>query len=95
MNEWLYNVVKLKANGGTDTQGYYTGVPGTVVESDPSPLGIVMFNRCTDANYNGANIIKEIVEMNNKFKLMHKVVESQAPSYASGMDTNDSAFSWD
>lgn len=95
MNEWLYNVVKLKANGGTDTQGYYTGVPGTLVESDPSPLGIVMFNRCTDANYNGANIIKEIVEMNNKFKLMHKVVESRAPSYALGMDTNDSAFGWD
>lgn len=71
MNAFLYDVVKLKANGGVDTEGYYTGKKGSVVASNPSPLGIVMFNQCTGANdtYHGADIIKEIVEMNNKFKL--------------------------
>lgn len=71
MNAFLYDVVRLKANGGVDTNGYYTGTKGTFVESSPSPLGIIMFNQCTGANdtYHGADIIKEIVEMNNKFKL--------------------------
>ena len=99
MNPWLYEIIRLKANGGTDTYGYYTGVQGTRVESDPSPLGIVMFNQCTgaDATYYGQRIIKEIVEMNNKFKLLHKRVEvrSAAQSYSSGMNTSDAAFGWD
>lgn len=71
MNPWLLEVIKLKANGGVDTNGYYTGTKGTVVESSPSPLGIIMFNQCTgeNATYKGTDIIKEIVEMNNKFKL--------------------------
>lgn len=73
MNKFLYDVVRLKANGGVDTNGYYTGTVGTLVESSPSPLGIIMFNQCTGSNdtYHGADIIKEIVEMNNKFKLKH------------------------
>ena len=35
--------------------------------------------------------------MNNKFKLLraNQDAKSAAPSYASGMDTNDSAFGWD
>lgn len=69
MNSWLLEVVKLKANGGTDTNGFYTGTKGTKVESDPSSLGLVFFNQCTSTSYNGADIIKEIIEMNNKFKL--------------------------
>lgn len=71
MNPWLLEVIKLKANGGVDTNGSYTGTKGTLVESSPSPLGIIMFNQCTgdNATYHGADIIKEIVEMNNKFKL--------------------------
>ena len=69
MNEWLYDLVKLKANGGTDTNGVY-GTAGAYVESDPSPLGIVMFNQCTSDTYNGPAIIEEIVHMNNKFKLL-------------------------
>lgn len=71
MNKFLYDVVRLKANGGVDTNGFYTGTKGTLVESSPSPLGIIMFNQCTgdNATYKGADIIKEIVEMNNKFKL--------------------------
>ena len=70
MNPWLLEIIKLKANGGTDTNGVL-GTAGTYVESDPSPLGIVMFNQCTGDNttYHGADIIKEIIEMNNKFKL--------------------------
>ena len=71
MNPWLLEVINLKSNGGTDTNGYYTGTVGTIVESDPSPLGIVMFNQCTAANnaYKGDDIIKAIVEMNDRFKL--------------------------
>lgn len=71
MNPWLLEVIKLKANGGVDTNGSYTGTEGTLVESTPSPLGIIMFNQCTGDNdtYHGTDIIKEIVEMNNKFKL--------------------------
>ena len=69
MNEWLYNLVKLKANGGIDENGVY-GTAGAYVESDPSPLGIVMFNQCTNNTYKGPSIIEEIVHMNNKFKLL-------------------------
>lgn len=71
MNKFLYDVVRLKANGGVDTNGFYTGTEGRLVESSPSPLGIIMFNQCTGANdtYHGTDIIKEIIEMNNKFKL--------------------------
>ena len=70
MNSWLLDVIKLKANGGTDTYGIY-GTAGASVESDPSPLGIVMFNQCTgdNATYHGEDIIKEIIEMNNKADL--------------------------
>ena len=71
MNAWLYELVKLKANGGTDTNGVY-GTAGAYVESDPSPLGIVMFNQCTNSTYKGPEIIAEIVHMNNKFKLLRK-----------------------
>ena len=100
MNKWLLDVIRLKANGGTDTYGIY-GTKGAYVESDPSSLGIVMFNQCTGDNntYHGADIIDEIIKMNNKFKLQRAKQDpdpkSAAPSYASGMDTNDSAFGWD
>ena len=42
-------------------------------KTDPSPLGIVMFNQCTGVNetYHGADIIKAIIEMNSKFYLKH------------------------
>lgn len=99
MNAWLLEVIKLKANGGTDTNGYL-GTAGAFVESDPSSLGIVMFNQCTgdNATYHGADIIKEIIEMNNKFKLQraNQTPKSAAPSYSSGMnDSNVAAFGWD
>ena len=69
MNSWLYDLVKLKANGGIDVNGVY-GTVGAHLESDPSPLGIVMFNHCTDDTYYGPSIIEEIVQMNNKAKLL-------------------------
>lgn len=42
-------------------------------KTDPSPLGIVMFNQCTgpNATYHGEDIIKAIIEMNSKFYLKH------------------------
>ena len=69
MNKWLLEVIKLKANGGEDTEGVM-GTKGAYIESDPSPLGIVMFNQCTNKTYHGPEIINEIVHMNNKFKLL-------------------------
>ena len=40
-------------------------------KTDASPLGIVMFNRCTEEANNGPAIIKAIIEMNSKFYLKH------------------------
>ena len=40
-------------------------------KTDPSPLGIVMFNQCTSDTYNGPAIVKAIIEMNSKFYLKH------------------------
>ena len=98
MNEWLYDLVKLKGNGGVDTRGVY-GTAGAYVESDPSPLGIVMFNQCLGSTYKGKEIINEIIEMNNKFKLQRAnqtKATSAAASYSSGMhDQNVAAFGWD
>lgn len=98
MNPWLLRVIKLKADGGTDTEGDL-GTKGAYIESDPSSLGIVMFNQCTGDNntYYGKDIIDEIIKMNNKFKLLraNPDAKSAAPSYASGMNISDSAFGWD
>lgn len=97
MNSWLLELIKLKANGGMDTNGVL-GAAGAYIESDPSPLGIVMFNQCTNAGYHGPEIIKEIIEMNNKFKLQraNQTAKSAAASYSSGMhDQNVAAFGWD
>lgn len=99
MNPWLLDVIKLKAYGGTDVHGYLT-TAGSYVESDPSPLGIIMFNQCTGANatYYGEDIIKEIIEMNNKADLQRAtpVPSSLAASYSSGMnDQGVSAFGWE
>lgn len=40
--------------------------------TDASPLGIVMFNQCTNSTYHGPEIIKAIIEMNSKFYLKHE-----------------------
>lgn len=91
MNKWLYDLVKLKANGGTDTNGVY-GTAGAYVESEPSPLGLVMFNFCTNDTYNGPEIIKEIVHMNNKAKLQRYNPAIPASNYSATATTGGSAF---
>ena len=68
MNPWLLDIIKRKIDG-------YTDESGITYPSDPSPLGIVMFNQCTgsttkdDKTTKGEDIIRAIIEMNNKFKL--------------------------
>lgn len=78
-----------------------------IKNSEPSPLGIVMFNQCTgdNATYHGTDIIKAIIEMNSMFYLKHagddsgsteSEVQSAAPGYSSGMvDNNTNAFGWE
>ena len=67
MNPWLLDLIQRKTNGYTANGVYYP--------SDPSPLGIVMFNQCTGSTTKdgvttkGEDIIRAIIEMNNKFKL--------------------------
>jgi hypothetical protein len=75
----------------------------------PSPLGLVMFNQCTGTNttYWGADIIDEIIKMNNKFYLKHagdvtggtsniSEVQSVSPNYSAAMvDTKTDAISWE
>lgn len=93
MNPWLLEVIKLKAYGGTDINGYLT-TAGTYVESDPSPLGIVMFNQCTGTNatYFGEDIIKEIIEMNNKAKLQRYNPAIPASTYSATATVGGDAF---
>lgn len=40
-------------------------------KTDASPLGIVMFNRCTGNTYSGSDVIEAIIKMNSKFYLKH------------------------
>jgi hypothetical protein len=64
MNPWLLEKIKQKTDGYT--------ADGVIYTSDPSPLGIVMFNQCTNSTYKGPEIVRAIIEMNNKFKLKRK-----------------------
>lgn len=66
MNPWLLKRIRVKSGELKNSAGEYV--------SDPSPLGIVMFNRCTDsdtASYKGPAIIDAIIRMNSKFYLKH------------------------
>lgn len=87
MNPWLLDVIKLKANGGTNASGEY-------VESNPSTLGLVFFNYCTDESKKGPAIIKEIIEMNNKFKLQRATPKLQT-TYASSATYGGNVISLD
>lgn len=73
MNPWLYDIIRLKSDGGQDVNGVF-GNANAYFQSDPSPLGIVMFNQCTgdDSVYYGERIINAIIQMNNKFELKRK-----------------------
>lgn len=75
MNPWLLDVINRKTNGGTDEDG-------NLVYSKPSPLGIVMFNQCTSET--GKQIIRAIIEMNNKFDLKHYVPKTDPDNKTEG-----------
>ena len=86
MNPWLYNLIDRKTNGGYDDDG-------VLVSSDPSSLGIVMFNKCTvdDDTYKGAAIVRAIIEMNNKFKLKHGTATAKS-AYDGTLTTGGNAY---
>lgn len=90
MNTWLLDVINTKMNGKVDDVG------NVISASDPSPLGIIMFNQCTNTDYSGPTIIRSIIEMNNKVVLKHRSTRSAAASYSSGMTgQNVSAIGWE
>ncbi len=82
-NVWFYfNCGGTQATSSTSSGPSPTNFASTMnswlldtinAKTDPSPLGIVMFNQCTGDNntYHGADIIKAIIEMNSKFYLKH------------------------
>ena len=91
-NGWIHGKVKEM---GTIPDGQTAKIPYY-------PVGIVLMNNVT--NY--ANVMKDILLLNNKYRMQYDPDKpadykptvqavSAAPSYASGMDTNDSAFGWD
>lgn len=64
MNPWLLERIQIKSGDKAD--------PDTGLTShDPSPLGIVMFNQCTNTAYSGPAIIDAIIRMNSMFYLKH------------------------
>ena len=84
-NVWFYfNCGGTQANASTDgwndpdpsPTAFASTMNSWLLETinakkDPSPLGIVMFNQCTNSQYKGPEIIKAIIEMNSKFYLKH------------------------
>ena len=80
-NVWFYfNCGGTQATSSTSSGPSPTAFASTMnswlletinAKTDPSPLGIVMFNQCTSDTYNGPAIIKAIIEMNSKFYLKH------------------------
>lgn len=82
-NVWFYfNCGGTQATSSTSSSPSPTDFASTMnswlletinAKTDPSPLGIVMFNQCTgdNATYHGEDIIKAIIEMNSKFYLKH------------------------
>lgn len=82
-NVWFYfNCGGTQATSSTSSSTSPTNFASTMNswllktindKTDPSPLGIVMFNQCTgpNATYHGEDIIKAIIEMNSKFYLKH------------------------
>ena len=80
-NVWFYfNCGGTQATSSTSSSPSPTDFASTMnswlletinAKTDASPLGIVMFNQCTNAAYNGPAIVKAIIEMNSKFYLKH------------------------
>ena len=119
-NVWFYfNCGGTQATSSDSKNPSPTNFAGTMnswllgeikAKADPSPLGIVMFNQCTNTAYNGPAIVKAIIEMNSKFYLKHagtsggstggdatptSEVKTAAPGYDSGMeDSGEYAIHW-
>ena len=82
-NVWFYfNCGGTQATSSTSSSPSPTTFATTMNEwllttikgkTDPSPLGLVIFNQCTgdNATYFGEDIIHEIIQMNSKFYLKH------------------------
>ena len=82
-NVWFYfNCGGTQATSSTSKSPSPTNFASTMnswllntinAKTNPSPLGIVMFNQCTgdNATYHGEDIIRAIIEMNSKFYLKH------------------------
>lgn len=80
-NVWFYfncgGTQATKASGGTVSPTTFASTMNSWLlntikaKTDPSPLGIVMFNQCTNTEYNGPAIVDEIIKMNSKFYLKH------------------------
>ena len=84
MNPWLLKVIKRKADGGTNDAGEF-------VESEPSSMGLVFFNHCTNETYSGPDIIDAIVNMNNKFKLQRATTKTKS-AYDGTLNTGGNAY---
>ena len=84
MNKWLLDVINLKTNGGTAANG-------NLVYSDPSSLGIVMFNQCTNGTYKGPDIVNAIIMMNNKFELKIKSPNAKSAYQGASLDNGGNA----
>lgn len=80
MNSWLLTKIKNKINN-----------------KKPSPLGIVMFNQCgggtnySETDYHGAEIIKNIIEMNSKFYLKHAGANTNNTGGSTGGNTEQTS----
>jgi hypothetical protein len=118
-NVWFYfNCGGTQATSSTSSSPSPTTFATTMNEwllttikdkTDPSPLGIVIFNQCTGNNdtYHGADIIDEIIKMNSKFYLKHagdatggtspsSEVQSVAANYSAAVtDTGANAINWE
>lgn len=80
-NVWFYfNCGGTQATSSTSKNPSPTNFASTMnswllstinAKTDPSPLGIVMFNQCTNTAYNGPAIVDAIIKMNSKFYLKH------------------------
>lgn len=118
-NVWFYfNCGGTQATSSTSSSPSPTTFAGTMnkwlletikAKTDPSPLGLVIFNQCTgeNATYYGADIIDEIIEMNSKFYLKHagdatgdtsatSEIQSVAANYSAAVtDTGADAINWE
>ena len=106
-NVWFYfNCGGTEATSQTSSEPSPTAFASTMnpwllekitAKTDPSPLGIVMFNQCTNSTYKGPEIIKAIIEMNSRFYLKHAGTSGGSTGGSTGGSEdntaqNDSSF---